>query len=108
TALALLAPELGWLKALAAGLKDPALRREGATVVVTVTVPIEPAVLVAHLQSAVLSAQQGAQRLVHANNLKQLAVAMHAYAEAHGGRLPPAALCDPRTGRPLLSWRVAL
>jgi hypothetical protein len=106
-ALLVLAPDLAWLKTFAASLKRPELRREGATVVAAVTVPVEPAVLVAYLQPVMLT-QQGAQRMVHANNLKQLALALHSFAERHGGRLPPAALCDPRTGKPLLSWRVAL
>lgn len=41
------------------------------------------------------------------NNLKMIALAMHDYAEAHGGRLPPAVLRDA-TGKPLHSWRVLL
>ncbi|HBI46556.1 MAG TPA: hypothetical protein DDY78_27435 [Planctomycetales bacterium] len=41
------------------------------------------------------------------NNMKQIAFAMHAYAEAHNGRLPPAVLRDAQ-GKPLLSWRVLI
>jgi hypothetical protein len=40
-------------------------------------------------------------------NLKTIALAMHAYAEAHEGRLPPAVLRDTQ-GKPLLSWRVLI
>jgi hypothetical protein len=41
------------------------------------------------------------------NNLRQIALAMHSYAEAHDRRLPPAAVFG-KDGRPLLSWRVLL
>jgi hypothetical protein len=36
-----------------------------------------------------------------------MALAMHDYAEAHDGRLPPAVLRDAE-GKPLLSWRVLI
>jgi hypothetical protein len=39
--------------------------------------------------------------------LKQIALAMHNYNDAHGNRLPGSAICGP-DGRPLLSWRVAM
>jgi hypothetical protein len=41
------------------------------------------------------------------NNLKQIALGMLLYADAHGGRLPPAVVYD-KTGKPLYSWRVLL
>ena len=47
----------------------------------------------------------GARR-VSSNNLKQIALAMHAYHDVHG-TFPAAALCDKK-GKPLLSWRVAI
>jgi serine/threonine protein kinase len=107
--LAAFAPQMDWLKAFAANLKNPKLRRDGATVTAAVAIPAEPPVLLASLMTpAVLSARQGSQRMVHANNLKQLAVAMHRFADSHDSRLPPGAICDPQTGKPLLSWRVAL
>jgi RNA polymerase sigma factor (sigma-70 family) len=47
-----------------------------------------------------------AARMQSTNNLKQIGLAMHNYAQANG-TLPPAAICD-KNGKPLLSWRVAL
>jgi len=47
-----------------------------------------------------------AKRQVSANNLKQLALAMHNYHDAHG-HFPPAAIYS-KDGKPLLSWRVLL
>ena len=37
----------------------------------------------------------------------RIAAALHGYADDHGGRLPPAALCD-EGGRPPHSWRVLI
>src|SRR5262245_55898338 len=41
------------------------------------------------------------------NNLRQIALAMHHYADVYRRGFPPAARCD-KDGRPLLSWRVTL
>ncbi len=42
-----------------------------------------------------------------ANNLKQIAIAMHSYADTNNSTMPPAAVCD-KTGKPQLSWRVLI
>ncbi len=41
------------------------------------------------------------------NNLKQIGLAMHNY-ESTFGTFPPAYIADKATGKPLLSWRVAI
>jgi hypothetical protein len=48
-----------------------------------------------------------AQRMRSANNLFQLAHAMHLYSDSHGGRFPPAIVFN-QDGKPLYSWRVLL
>jgi hypothetical protein len=37
-----------------------------------------------------------------------MAMGMHTFASGNDHRLPPAAICDRKTGKPLLSWRVAI
>jgi hypothetical protein len=51
--------------------------------------------------------REAAARVASANHLKMIALAMHEYAEAHDGRLPPAVVRDAY-GKPLYSWRVLL
>ena len=45
--------------------------------------------------------------LIALNNLKNIALAMVIY-EGTYGAFPAAAICDKKTGKPLLSWRVAI
>jgi hypothetical protein len=80
-----------------AGLLAP--RVEGDHVVVTVSVKEARAVLP--------RVRQLAERRAAVNNLRQLASAMHNYADAHRGRFPAVAHFD-KQGKPLLSWRVLL
>jgi uncharacterized protein (TIGR03067 family) len=51
-------------------------------------------------------AGEAVKRQFSANNLKQLALAMHNHHAVHG-TLPPAAIYD-KDGKPLLSWRVLI
>jgi uncharacterized protein DUF1559 len=101
-----LPPGAEWWQALARGLAKPDFRRDGSTVRATVTVAAEPATLLSSL-TGTLGVRSAAAGMIRANDLKQMALAMLAYADSRGC-LPPAALCDPQTGKPLLSWRVAL
>jgi len=55
---------------------------------------------------ALEQAHKASARMQDANNLKQMVLAMHNYADSHG-HFPPAAICS-KAGKPLLSWRVAI
>jgi len=55
---------------------------------------------------AVQSARGAARRASSMNNLKQFALALHVYHDAHKS-FPPAFTAD-KDGKPLLSWRVAI
>lgn len=55
---------------------------------------------------AVQKIREAASRTKSANNLKQIALALHNY-ESANGMLPPAAIVDKK-GKALLSWRVAI
>jgi prepilin-type processing-associated H-X9-DG protein len=56
--------------------------------------------------SARMLVQEASSAASSANNLRQIALAMHNY-EATYQNFPPAAVCD-KTGKPLLSWRVLI
>src|ERR1051326_2471010 len=59
------------------------------------------------LYLATSKVRQAAGRIQQANNHKQVALAMHNYADDHQGALPPVAM-KTKSGKPGLSWRVAL
>ena len=69
----------------------------------TVTPAIDPAKLA---DNAILRVQDARNRTNSTNNLKQIALALHNYADANRGKLPGDVL--DKTGKPLLSWRVLL
>ncbi|HKB41163.1 MAG TPA: DUF1559 domain-containing protein [Gemmataceae bacterium] len=52
--------------------------------------------------------RQAAQRTHAQNNFKQITIALHSYADAHQGQMPPAVIRHSQTRQPLYSWRVAL
>jgi hypothetical protein len=68
--------------------------------------PMAAGVAVGLMLPAVQAAREAARRSAASNNLKQIALAMLNYESARK-RLPSPAICD-NTGKPLLSWRVAI
>lgn len=82
------------------------IKLDSAASVPSIDQPAVVGVAVALLLPAVQSAREAARRAQCFNNHKQIALAMHNYADANGG-LPPMAITG-KTGEPLLSWRVAL
>jgi prepilin-type processing-associated H-X9-DG protein len=63
-------------------------------------------VLVALMLPAVQAAREAGRRNQATNQLKQIGLAMHNYADVHK-RFPARAILD-KDGKPLLSWRVAI
>ena len=101
-------PEEDWLRAFAQALSTPEVRQQDATVSASLAIRGDPSTLIAQVAGPALTAQALADQVTRDNNLKQLAMAMHTFPDANFNRLPPAAIHDLKTGKPLLSWRVAI
>lgn len=94
-------------------LAELPLTREGADITGQFTLPEWATQYVGSLLAsagvalpALQRARGSAAQMQSANNLKQIALAMHNYMDAHDS-FPPAAICDKK-GKKLLSWRVAI
>jgi hypothetical protein len=63
----------------------------------------------AHLKTLASDPKVRAARLraVNQDKLKMIGLALHSVHDVHM-QLPPQAICDKKTGKPLLSWRVAI
>jgi hypothetical protein len=101
------------LERLESALRAVKAERQGSVVRLSARAPTDLAAL-REQSKTVAKARQGDEvakrvrlRRLSANNLKQIMLAVHAFHDTYK-RLPPAALCDPQTGKPVLSWRVAL
>ncbi len=95
-------------------LKNPPLKRNGMNLAAEITTPpgIPPVVLAAGLIGTSMSvpaigqARVAARHSQGANNLKQIGLAFHIFHDAMG--YFPSDIVDKKTGKPLLSWRVAI
>jgi uncharacterized protein DUF1559 len=96
---------LGLAKVLSAGTKA---ELDGVTLKASSRARLDPLVLAeAVAQAAPRPGRIRARtRTLFAQNLKQIARAMHKYHDAYN-RLPPAAVHD-KSGKPMLSWRVSI
>ena len=86
-------------------LENLKFQQEGNEVQLETSVALDEA-QIRGLLSPIAAARQAAQRLQAQNNMKQLALAMHNYAQIYR-HFPPAVLYGP-DGKTPYSWRVAL
>ena len=103
---------LGGINSLDELLANPPLKREGSEVVLSVDRPTMNkavisgyALVLGFLLDSVDKVHVAADRMKDANNLKQIALAMHIGHDAN--QFLPQDILD-KNGKPLLSWRVAI
>jgi hypothetical protein len=87
-------------------LKDLPIEAKDKDVTATLALKADLATISQGVVEGLFVARGAAGELNSANNLKQMAIAMHNYHDTMGS-LPPAAISD-KDGKPLLSWRVAI
>ncbi len=93
-------------KEFTASLKDLPIEAKGKDVTVALTLKADLPTIARGVQEGLLVARGSAGRLQSTNNLKQIVLAMHNYADSNG-TMPPAAI-STGGGKALLSWRVAI
>src|SRR5262249_26080186 len=94
------------MKLAQSSVKEAKLQRTDSTLQGTLTVQTDVAALNLTLIDAVQRVRDAAKRMQSANNLRQIALAMHNYHDTFGA-FPPAAIYD-KNGKALLSWRVMI
>jgi hypothetical protein len=87
-------------------LKAVEAKREGATLLASAHVKLDPVKTGLVLVEGVRKARLAASRAQLRNNMKQIALGMHNY-HSTMRRLPPRATFD-KNGKPMLSWRVTI
>ncbi|MCI0702958.1 MAG: DUF1559 domain-containing protein [Planctomycetia bacterium] len=92
--------------ALLDAVKGAKFEVDGNVARVTASIPISDLPIASAYLAGVVKARQAAASAQSANNLKQIALAMHNYYDSLGN-FPPAAVCD-KDGKPMLSWRVLI
>ncbi len=96
-------------------LKNPPITLAGTSLKADYTTPqissnaLVPttAIAIGMMLPAVAKVREASQRATSMNNLKFIALSMHNYEGTYNG-FPAAAICDKKTGKPLLSWRVTI
>jgi hypothetical protein len=94
------------VKMLEPALKTVQVRQHATEVQVTAHLKADLAALNSAVVGLTLKSRESAQRVRSANNMRQLAIAMHNYHDTHG-RFPPAVVYS-QDGKPLYSWRILL
>src|SRR5262249_30419081 len=87
-------------------LRTASVEQKGPQLQVALSVKADTATVVTTLVEGVHKMRESASRAQTANNLKQIALAMHNYHSTYN-HFPPHAIYS-KDGRPLLSWRVLL
>jgi hypothetical protein len=101
-----LAGVVGLVKNVQAGLRAAKVERNGPVVEVAAAVKLDMEKTGAELIDGIQKVREASARMQSANNLKQLALAMHNYHDTYN-HFPAAAITD-KNGKPLLSWRVEI
>jgi hypothetical protein len=102
------APVVELFKMADDALNSAKITRDGRTVRLEASGKVEVASFVKSvLTPVVASSRTTARRAQSTNNLRQLALAMHNYASANGGKFPPAVVVNPNGNIPH-SWRIEL